>query len=57
MVELIRVNPHAAEPVVARAEIQKALQRMFFSFSKERVRLVERITAYRRGGSAGRSRE
>ncbi len=47
MIELIATNPQTIEPVVAKAEIQKALQELLFNFSRERVKLVERIAAYR----------
>jgi len=47
MIELIATNPQTIEPAVAKAEIQKALQELLFNFSRERVKLVERIAAYR----------
>ena len=50
VIELIATQPLAIEPVVANAEIQHALQEPIFNFSRERVKLVERIASYRSGG-------
>ena len=47
MIELIAIQPQAIEPAVAKAEIQNALQELLFNFSRERVKLVERIASYR----------
>jgi hypothetical protein len=53
MVELISAKPQAVDPAVAEAEIQNALQRLIFRFSRERVDLVEKIASYRSGGTVG----
>ena len=54
MIELIKAKPEAIDPAVAEAEIQNALQRLLFRFSRERVSLVEKMASYRSGGTVGR---
>jgi hypothetical protein len=50
MIELLNAKPRAVDPAVAKAEIQNELHRLLFRFSRERVKLVERIASYRSGG-------